>query len=43
LRKIKIFMCLTAQKSILTKGNMIKTNLWGEGEAGCYFWNVAEM
>jgi hypothetical protein len=24
-------MCLTAHKSILTKGNMIKTNLWGEG------------
>jgi hypothetical protein len=39
--KLKIFMWLRAQKSILTKDNMIKT-IWGGGGPGCSFCNVAE-
>jgi hypothetical protein len=29
--KLKIFIWITTQKSILTKDNMIKTNWWGGG------------
>jgi hypothetical protein len=39
--KVKIFMWLIMQNSILTKENMIKRN-WG-GDPGCYFCNEPEM
>jgi hypothetical protein len=42
--KLKIFMWITTQKSILTKDNMIKPNWWWWGGGlGCYFCNVAEI